>query len=236
MGSGSKGVVVIWASESRQEVMHCMTLLSPKLPWRELPLLSKLGVHNTQYAKPDPKDKGHFIPDIVDTRNITLEIFATDYDPASPTFGVPGYAARGQVVLRRSGQNSAFTITKSTIEPMELFLEDRLAAIKAALPDQTAASLQYAKINPKAFKQYFKAYRAENASKYKGLGWEKTECPVELVTAACEGCGVDEICAANGTATNLRKCAKCLEVRYCSRECQKSDWKSHRPFCKSAKN
>jgi hypothetical protein len=235
MGSGPKGMAVIWASKSRHEVMHCTTLLSPLLSWKELPLLSKLGVHKTQHAKPNPKDK-HALPDIVDTRNITLEIFTTDYDPVSPTFGIPGYAARGLVILRRSGQKSAFSITRAIIEPMELFLEDRLIAIKAALPDQTAASLQYAKLNPKAFKQYFKAYRAEQASKYKGLGWETTECPVELVTAACEGCGVDEICAADGTAANLRKCAKCLEVRYCSRECQKSDWKSHRPFCKSAKN
>jgi hypothetical protein len=96
--------------------------------------------------------------------------------------------------------------------------------------------LQYAEINPKAFKQFFKTYRAERAIEHKGLGWETTECPVDSVTAACEGCGVDENCAADGTVANLRKCAKCLEVRYCSRECQKSDWKSHRPFCKSAKN
>jgi hypothetical protein len=169
MVSGPKGVAVIWASESRREVMRCTTLLSPMLSWQELPLLSKLGVHKTQHAKPNPKDK-HALPDIVDTRNITLEIFTTGYDPASHTFGIPGYAARGLVVLRRSGQKSPFTITRSIIEPMELFLEDRLITIKAALPDQTAASLQYAEVNPKAFKQFFKAYRAERASEHKGLG------------------------------------------------------------------
>ena len=96
--------------------------------------------------------------------------------------------------------------------------------------------MQYAKLNPKVFKPFFKAYRAEQAIKYKGFGWERIECPVELATVACEGCGVDETCAADGTTCNLRKCAKCLEVRYCSRECQKSDWKSHRPFCKAAKD
>jgi hypothetical protein len=234
MGGGPKGMMVIWASEFRDEVMHCLIVLNPKPAWQNLPLLSKLGVHKTQYAKPNPKDK-NTLPDIVDTRNITLEIFTTDYNPASPTFGIPGHTARGQIVLRRSGQQSAFTITKSILEPMELFLQDRLAAIKAALPDQTAAKLQYAELNPKAYKQFFKAYRAEQAIKHKGLGWEKTECPVELATVACEGCGVDETCAADGMASNLRKWAKCLEVRYCSRECQASDWKAHRPFCKSAK-
>jgi hypothetical protein len=131
MGSGPKGVAVIWASKSRHEVMHCTTLLSPMLSWKELPLLSNLGVHKTQHAKPNPKDK-HAMPGIFDTRNITLEIFTTDYDPASPTFGIPSYAARGLVILRRSGQKSAFSITRAIIEPMELFLEDRLIAIKAA--------------------------------------------------------------------------------------------------------
>ena len=209
MGGGPKGMAVIWASESRDEVMHCLTVINPKLAWQDLPLLAKLGVHKTQYARPNPKDK-HSLPNIVDTRNTTLEIFTTDYNPASPTFGIPGHTARGQIVLRRSDQQSAFTITKSIIEPMELFLQDRLAAIKAALPNQTAANLQYAELNPKAYKQFFKAYRAEQAIKYKGLGWEKTECPVELATVACEGCCVDESCAADGTGSNLRKCAKCL--------------------------
>jgi hypothetical protein len=216
--------------------MYCMTLLRPTLTWQELPLLSKLGVHKTQYAKPNPKDDKEGLPDIIpDTRNITLETFTTDYDPASPTFGIPSYTARGQVILSRRDQKSAFTITKDTIESMELFLQDRLTAIKSALPDQTAANLQYAELNPKASKQFFKVYLAEQASKYKGLGWEKTECPVDLATLVCEGCSVDGTYAADQTASNLRKCGRCLEVRYCSTECQASDWKSHRPFCKPAK-
>jgi len=235
VGSGPKGTAVIWATESRQEVMYCAKLLSPTLIWQELPLLSKLGVYETQYAKPSPNDKDHRLPGVVDTRNITLEIFTTDYDPASPTFGIPSHTERGFIVLRRANQKSAFTITRSIIEPMELFLQDRLTAIKAALPNQTAANLQYAELNPKAFRQFFKVYRGGQAIKYKGLGWEKIECPVELANVACEGCGVDETCAVDETASNLRKCARCLEVRYCSRGCQKSDWKSHRPFCKSAK-
>jgi hypothetical protein len=133
MGGGPKGMAVIWASESRDEVMHCLTVINPKLAWQDLPLLAKLGVHKTQYARPNPKDK-HSLPNIVDTRNITLEIFTTDYNPASPTFGIPGHTARGQIVLRRSDQQSAFTITKSIIEPMELFLQDRLPLSKLRSP------------------------------------------------------------------------------------------------------
>lgn len=123
LGSGQKGTIVIWATESRQEVMHALTLLSPTLTWQELPLLSKLGIHKAQFAKPDSKVKGHhLVPDIVDTRNFTLENFTTDYDPASPTFGIPGHTARGQIVLRRNIQKPAITMTKNIIESVELFL------------------------------------------------------------------------------------------------------------------
>lgn len=30
---------------------------------------------------------------------------------------------------------------------------------------------------------------------------------------------------------NLKRCAKCSATLYCSRECQKSDWKAHRKIC-----
>jgi hypothetical protein len=232
------GVAVFWSSET-DTPMYGGTPLMPNFTWQELPLLSKLGVHITQYANPSPEDMEHIDspPDTSDTRNLTLEIFTTDYNPASPTFGIPSHSVQGPIILRRqTNQESAITITKAIIEPIYLFLVDRLAAIKAALPDHTAAALQYAELNPKAFKRFFKTYRAEQAIRYKGHGFETSECPVELAAAACEGCGVDESCAADGTGSNLRKCAKCLEVRYCSRECQASDWKAHRPFCKSAIN
>ncbi|KAJ6488866.1 hypothetical protein C8R45DRAFT_993058 [Mycena sanguinolenta] len=41
----------------------------------------------------------------------------------------------------------------------------------------------------------------------------------------CPNCGE--------TAVDLKKCARCLGVSYCSRECQKNHWKAHRPICQS---
>jgi ankyrin repeat protein len=38
-------------------------------------------------------------------------------------------------------------------------------------------------------------------------------------------------CGAPG-ATGMRRCSKCKSVRYCSRECQQSDWKQHKLQCK----
>lgn len=46
----------------------------------------------------------------------------------------------------------------------------------------------------------------------------------------CRKCGSTE---AKGRG-QLRKCMRCLSVRYCSVECQKNDWKKHRMECKEA--
>lgn len=32
----------------------------------------------------------------------------------------------------------------------------------------------------------------------------------------------------------LKRCAKCQDQWYCSRDCQKADWKAHKPFCASS--
>ncbi|KAL7621082.1 hypothetical protein AAE478_008394 [Parahypoxylon ruwenzoriense] len=38
-------------------------------------------------------------------------------------------------------------------------------------------------------------------------------------------------CKKTPPAVNLRRCAKCSTTLYCSRDCQKSDWKVHRKIC-----
>ena len=51
---------------------------------------------------------------------------------------------------------------------------------------------------------------------------------VTRAAEACRNCGKKQ--GKGGEA--LKKCAKCLGVRYCSAECQKKDWKKHRMECK----
>lgn len=47
---------------------------------------------------------------------------------------------------------------------------------------------------------------------------------------------VDDRCAACGKkkqadGSNLLSCARCKKVKYCSRECQRADWKAHKRIC-----
>lgn len=43
-------------------------------------------------------------------------------------------------------------------------------------------------------------------------------------TVMCGKCGMD-------VATKPLRCSRCQVIYYCSPECQKSDWKRHKPFC-----
>ena len=38
-------------------------------------------------------------------------------------------------------------------------------------------------------------------------------------------------CNVCDSETNLKRCARCKKVAYCSRNCQKKDWKTHREKC-----
>ena len=48
---------------------------------------------------------------------------------------------------------------------------------------------------------------------------------------------VDDQCASCGKnkqsdGSGLLKCSRCMKVKYCSRECQRTDWKTHKSVCK----
>ena len=40
------------------------------------------------------------------------------------------------------------------------------------------------------------------------------------------------LCGADARSTKLQCCAACRVVNYCSKECQKTDWKRHKAECK----
>jgi len=49
-----------------------------------------------------------------------------------------------------------------------------------------------------------------------------TQEPGAATTRQCRGC----------LKPSVNRCAKCKQVHYCSKECQTTDWKEHRPICR----
>jgi hypothetical protein len=45
----------------------------------------------------------------------------------------------------------------------------------------------------------------------------------------------DKVCARCGRVGGLRKCKGCKAARYCSVDCQKGHWASHKPACAAAR-
>ncbi|RYP66621.1 hypothetical protein DL771_007690 [Monosporascus sp. 5C6A] len=44
----------------------------------------------------------------------------------------------------------------------------------------------------------------------------------------CANCGTDK----GKEGAGLLSCARCMNIKYCSPECQRADWKAHKPMCK----
>ena len=63
-------------------------------------------------------------------------------------------------------------------------------------------------------------------------GQELSVRPANVMpTCSHAGCG-QRIGASEAAGAGLRTCAKCRQVRYCSRACQKSDWSYHNNYCR----
>ncbi|KAK5720925.1 hypothetical protein LTR15_006887 [Elasticomyces elasticus] len=184
----------------------------PKITWQPLPLVSRLGL-DLLHAKPDLKDNPM---SSLGGPNTTLAALTLECDPTSASF------------VEQLGQ--------SVLEPLEWFITERLADIKSALGGLegiAAATAEYEKLGPQAFKMVFKKHRAEQRRLYPdpSMGWAKLECPVVVTVPSCEACGQLDETSAGGKA--MMRCGRCKKVLYCGKGCQEEDWKAHRPFCLS---
>ncbi|KAI1746842.1 hypothetical protein F4782DRAFT_552975 [Xylaria castorea] len=59
----------------------------------------------------------------------------------------------------------------------------------------------------------------------------------DVIVASGEGRPLGEECASCGKkksedGSDLRYCARCMKVKYCSRNCQRADWRQHKTVCK----
>ena len=63
------------------------------------------------------------------------------------------------------------------------------------------------------------------------------EAAVEHFSISVDKCDDSEIgctrCLKKRSLTVLRRCTGCKRSRYCSKDCQRSDWPSHKQLCKS---
>ncbi|XP_061088416.1 putative protein MSS51 homolog, mitochondrial [Conger conger] len=76
-------------------------------------------------------------------------------------------------------------------------------------------------------------YRAALQGKAKGLGFRSHKemfQKMEDTFKFCAGC--KKLPGHLSEGQTLKRCAKCVNVYYCSKECQKEDWPQHKKFCK----
>ncbi|KAL6716857.1 hypothetical protein ACLMJK_004769 [Lecanora helva] len=94
------------------------------------------------------------------------------------------------------------------------------------LTDDMKLSLQSGILTPKSTSEEVKKSLGDTTNKAKVLA--ETTSP--SVHRSCFACGRIEQSEA------LQTCARCLTARYCSRECQRKHWKTHKKTCHKPKN
>jgi hypothetical protein len=95
--------------------------------------------------------------------------------------------------------------------PLQLFIAYRL---KHAFEEIAAAMAEIGIACELEDKENAKRTAAAHGTHYKGKNLDHE----------CNTCGA--------TPPALSKCAACGAVKYCSKECQKKDWKQHKKVCK----
>ncbi|KAF2167460.1 hypothetical protein M409DRAFT_54058 [Zasmidium cellare ATCC 36951] len=85
---------------------------------------------------------------------------------------------------------------------------------------------------PRLFGTYWRLFSMQNAAKATDPSekayWTALRAPIPSPNKkeACAKCGT------KGSDTNkLLKCGACKAAEYCSKECQKEDWKDHKKYC-----
>uniref|UniRef100_A0A672FD64 MYND-type domain-containing protein n=1 Tax=Salarias fasciatus TaxID=181472 RepID=A0A672FD64_SALFA len=77
-------------------------------------------------------------------------------------------------------------------------------------------------------------YRSAVEGKVRGISFRNYKemfQKMEETFKFCTGCS--RLPGQLGEGQSLKRCVKCLNVYYCTKDCQKKDWPLHKKFCKS---
>lgn len=229
LGPDKQAVVVISPLAGEQVAYIAIGTGALRLPseaWKPLPRLSRLGIDDLLFAKPKTSDHPVFNVSL-DGRNDTLAALTLGTSPGSLCFGISDHVVLGGVAFTFA-DGSDKSASKAVLEPLEAFIADHMARLRSAGPDGIVEAREaHEQFNAQTFKAYFKRYRADMASRYPDKGWQKIKCPAVTPVENCETCG------AAGADQVMQVCGRCRGVRYCGRECQAADWRTHKPFCSS---
>ena len=104
-------------------------------------------------------------------------------------------------------------------------------------PDRTVINAQF-RVRPDAKDEDVKRWIEDELKERSGLDDLGVDLQLSSdVAKQCSGCGKQALLVGKkvrGSSLEqiqLKACARCGQVYYCSRECQKSHWETHRPMC-----
>lgn len=196
--------------------------------WSDLSLPHALGI--------PLKGIGLGDQEIFPARNREAECLTLLVDPKDPGFGFADRTTVGSLLVCRK-DGTPFNCQQMDV--LQAYSAHRLHEVFDAPQRKERGEVVDAEeiagrlLTPEAFVEYFEEYKKEMVKT--DASWAKVKCPVQLPAKygveVCGACGGKE----GKEGAVLLQCAKCKGQKYCSKECQKEDWKRHKSGCVASK-
>lgn len=164
-----------------------------------------------------------------------VALLSIDCDPKSATFGDALHHCEIDALFSRAGNQDLHELhLKALVTFVKTELGDLVAFGKLEDEDEIEAmrpkaELAAAKATREEFEKFYKRYFAGRVAaddKLKVVESPYSATPFHPDMLRCV-CGDHR--GSDGATLSL--CGRCKKVRYCSPECQKKDWKSHKKVC-----
>jgi hypothetical protein len=197
--------------------------------WRPSPISAQLGVPLKALRRsPTTTSPTGF--------NICAQLLYIDPDTTSSSFAKFSLAPiTGPVVVvhcdgvQLLGEVVVVALTKYINAQVGMY-SDKVIELAEGDEKERAKQQLALKLSKEAFHAHFVERRRVEIAAGRSLFWRDIKSPVLLkypqVAAACGGCGT-----LGSTSVSLSVCGGCRIRYFCSRECQRKDWKTHKRAC-----